>query len=313
VRPTDRAILALWRLAALLRHPDLHWRYLRRMGRVPDVAVPRRFSERVMWRKLFDRNPLYAIFADKLACKAWLAEHAPDLPTARVLWRGTDPAAIPDELLRPGVVIKANHGSNFNLICRDRAPERDEVIRMARRWLAKPFGRTRGEWAYGQVRREVFVEELLGWPDTPVVDIKVQSGGGRIALCMVLRDVQTPRQSIAFMDEHGAPLTDDSPGFAAAPPAPPPSAMARAIEIARRLGEPFDFLRFDFLAVGDTLHGGEITLYPLAGYWDPSPGSAEVIDRMWDLRRSWFLREGAARGGPLTRAYSAALRRALGA
>jgi hypothetical protein len=163
------------------------------------------------------------------------------------------------------------------------------------------------------VRREVFVEELLGWPDTPVVDIKVQSGGGRIALCMVRRDVQTPRQSIAFMDEHGAPLTDDSPGFAAAPPAPPPSAMARAIEIARRLGEPFDFLRFDFLAVGDTLHGGEITLYPLAGYWDPSPGSAEVIDRMWDLRRSWFLREGAARGGPLTRAYSAALRRALGA
>ncbi len=311
--PADLSLLALWRLAALLRHPDLHWRYLRRMGRMPDLAVPTRFSERIMWRKLFERDPLYPVFADKRACKAWLAEHAPELPTARVLWRGADPAAIPQALLRPGVVIKANHGAGFNLICRDHAPDRDEVVRTARRWLAKPFGRTRGEWAYGQVRREVFVEELLGSPDTPVVDIKVQSGGGRIGLCLVMHALRTPRQSLRFLDEHGVPLPDDTPGYAPAPSGPPPPAFFRAVEIARRLGRPFDFLRFDFLAVGDVLHGGEITLYPVAGYWDPSPGNAPMIERMWDLRRSWFLRDGAARGGPLARAYAAALRRRLDA
>jgi hypothetical protein len=32
---------------------------------------------------------------------------------------------------------------------------------------------------------------------------------------------------------------------------------------------------------------------------------------VWDLRRSWFLREGAAQGGWLTRAYAAALTRAI--
>jgi hypothetical protein len=156
----DAALFALWRAAALARHPRLHGKFLRRMRRLPELAVPREYTDRMLWRKLFDRNPLFVTFADKLATKAWIAARCPGLPIPQTLWRGTDPAAIPPHLLRPGVVVKANHGSNFNLPIRDRVPPREEVVALARRWLATSWGHRRGEWHYAEVRREVFVEEL---------------------------------------------------------------------------------------------------------------------------------------------------------
>ncbi|MDW8399257.1 MAG: ATP-grasp fold amidoligase family protein [Acetobacteraceae bacterium] len=157
----DSAVFALWRLSALLRHPRLHWKYVRRMKRIPDVAVPRLYSERMLWRKLFDRNPDFVTFSDKLACKRWIAERLPDLPIPRVLWQGERPEDIPPHLIRPGVAIKANHGSTFNLLIRDAPPPRERVVETARRWLATDWGRRRGEWCYAPVPRRLFVEELI--------------------------------------------------------------------------------------------------------------------------------------------------------
>jgi hypothetical protein len=142
----DAALFALWRAAAWLRHPRRMNRNRRHARHWPNVARPGTLMERMLWRKLFDRNPLFVTFADKLATKDWVAARCPGLAVPRTLWRGTDPAAIPDEVLRPGVVVKANHGSGFNLFLRDAAPSRAEVELLARRWLAAEFGRSRGEW-----------------------------------------------------------------------------------------------------------------------------------------------------------------------
>jgi hypothetical protein len=85
---TDATLFALWRTASLLRHPRLHGKFLRRMRRVPDVALPRDYTDRMLWRKLFDRNPLFVTFADKLATKDWVAARCPDLPMPATLWAG---------------------------------------------------------------------------------------------------------------------------------------------------------------------------------------------------------------------------------
>jgi hypothetical protein len=313
--PPDRIVFALWRLTALLRHPRLHWKHLRRMGRLPDLAVPRRFAERMVWRKAFDRDPLFPILSDKLAVKAWWAEHAPELPTPRVLWQGTDPAAIPDALFRPGVAIKCAHGSNFNILCRDSAPPRQEAEAKLRAWLACDFGRRRGEWAYRDVPRRVFVEELVTPPPgEPLWDIKVDAGGGRIGLVMLYRDTRTAAQSALHVDEHGHPVNEVSPGYAPLPDTTPlPPSFHRTVALARRLSERMDYARFDFLSAGDELLGGEVSLYSASGWWEPAPDIAAATEAMWDLRRSFALRESLPAGGWLARRYAAALSRALSA
>jgi hypothetical protein len=35
--------------------------------------APRRFTEKIQWRKLFDMNPVYAILCDKLAVRSYIA------------------------------------------------------------------------------------------------------------------------------------------------------------------------------------------------------------------------------------------------
>jgi hypothetical protein len=43
-------------------------------GRKPRLLRPRRFTEKMQWRKLFDLNPLYAVISDKLAVRDFIAE-----------------------------------------------------------------------------------------------------------------------------------------------------------------------------------------------------------------------------------------------
>lgn len=291
------------------------------MGRIPDVALPLRFSERMLWRQLFDRNPLFVTFCDKpackLACKRWIAERDPALPLPRVLWQGDRAEDIPPDLLRPGVAIKATHGSGFNLLIRDHPPPREDVVATARRWLATAWGVRRGEWAYAPVPRRVFVEERIApTPEDPpgarLPDIKIHAGGGRAGIAVSLTvDRQGRRGGLVFdtagrrLSEPGMPL----PEIAEAVPAP--QVLQAAFAAARRLSVAVDYARFDFLAVGQRLYAGEITVFHLAGYREFGPVLGPLVEGVWDLRRSWFLREGAACGGWLARAYAAACARDL--
>jgi hypothetical protein len=284
-------------------------RYRRQARRWPNVARPGGITERMLWRKLFDRNPLFVTFADKLATKEWVAARCPGLAVPRTLWRGTDPAEIPDEVLRPGVVVKANHGSGFNLFLRDAVPPRAEVEALARRWLATAFGRSRGEWHYAQVRREIFVEELVGRPDTPLFDIMIRAGGGEVGYGSVSLHTKTPAECSSAFDPAGRPI--HQPNRKRSPPLPPgtplPEAFHRAVAAARVLSREVDFARFDFLACGDDLYAGEITVFPGSGMHELQEPALSLVLRAWDLRRSWFLREGAAAAGWLARRYARAL------
>lgn len=309
----DTAVFALWQAAAWLRYPRLLRRYRRQTGRWPDVARPGPISERMLWRKLFDRNPLFVTFADKLATKEWVAARCPGLAIPRTLWQGTDPAAIPQDLLRPGVVLKANHGSGFNLFLRDPVPPRAEVEATARRWLATEFGKSRGEWHYTRVPRRLFLEEMIGRPDAPLFDITVRAGGGEVAYGTVLLHAKTPEERTSAFDAEGRPIPQrNRKGSPPLPPGTPlPPAFFRAVAAARVLSREVDFARFDFLACGEDLYAGEITVFPGSGMHEPQEPALSLVLRVWDVRASWFLREGAAAGGWLSRRYAEAYSRAL--
>lgn len=266
----DRAVFALWRIAALLRHPRLHWKYVRRMRRIPDLAVPRCFSERNLRRKLHDRDPRFAVFADKLATRRWISERVPGLPVARVRWQGERAEEIPPDLIRPGVAIKANHGSSFNLLIRDTAPPRAQVVETARRWLSRAWGTRRGEWTYAAVPRRVFVEEVARPdPGETLFDGNVHACDGEVMHVTVLTDNKTPNQRARLYEPSGAPLAIGLHGRRSLPEdtALPPS-FHEAVRQGSALSRGFDYIRADVLCSGNSLTAGEITVFTAAGYID---------------------------------------------
>jgi hypothetical protein len=287
------------------------------MGYFPSLSRPRTFNEKILWRKVFDHNPLFVTFSDKLACKAWLVSRCPDLPVARLLWSGPRPDDIPADVLRPGTLVKATRGCNLQrFIAADDLADRARLNVQLESLLTWDHGPLHGEWAYSQVTPQLLVEERLGQrTGEPLVDLIVFTCGGQVQLIVATIGEKTPAERVGLFDRDGRRLANASVNRAAPGKRLPedfvlpcdPRELAR---LAGLLAGALDLVRVDFMWADGQLHGCEMTTYPgpYKQYVDPALG--EALAAAWDLRRSWFLTvpQPGWRG-----LYAAALRRALGA
>ena len=294
----DQLILAVANFWLYLRHPLFAGRFLLKQGRLGNFACPAHLSELVQWRKLFDRNPLFPILADKLAVRGWLAEHCPELTAPELLWVGDRPEDIPGELIAPGVVIKTNSGSTENLFP-DREPmDRASLNSRLRGWIGTPLrtawrriSKAKLEWAYWPIKTRLFVERQV---PTPFVDIGVRCSNGTAFAVSVATDFKTPRSRLGYFYPDGERLREEDTGthngllpddFAA------PAELPDAIRLARKISHGFDYMRVDFLAAAGRLYLSELTLYPASGYGSEN-WRTELAYRYWltNLELSWVLR-----------------------
>src|SRR5262245_56560898 len=262
------------------------------MGYAPDPAVPRTYNEKVLWRKVVDHNPRFAMFADKLAAKEYARERCPDLAIPWTLWAGESARAIPDSALAGDVVVKTNHGFNFNVFIENSRCDRAELERTVARWLRTVHGRTDGEWAYGRIRPRVFVEERLPLgAGGAATDLKVHACDGEIVHGWAVNKLSGRAVTLSAAGDPIAPaLTYASGERALAADERLRERFAEARRFAAALSRGIDYARCDFLVTAGRLYFGELTLYPAAGYdqWS-DPAIALRLARCWDLRKSAFL------------------------
>jgi len=308
-------LLALSNTALYATNPVAVWRYRRRFGRLPNVSNPQRYSERILWRKIIDHNPKFVVFSDKLATKGYCQRICPDLPVPRTLWIGTDADAIPEEVLRGDVFVKANHGYNFNHRVRGGRVDRAALKEKTDRWLTSVHGVSTGEWAYSKVEPKLFVEEAIGDAEGDLIEFNVRAGNGRPIFGSVIGHNKMPNQWVVYLDLDGNPTAGarDKAGTSA-PPLPDSIDVLRPYQLALRyagqLSVGVDYARFDFMWNGTDLYGGEITVYPAAGHQEiVEPTIHSAIMTGWDLQTSHFLT--TSRTG-IGRIYADALRRRLG-
>jgi hypothetical protein len=94
---------------------------------------------------------------------------------------------------------------------------------------------------------------------------------------------------------------------------PAPPAFRQAGAAARVLSAEVDFARFDFLARGNRLWAGEITVFPSAGYAEFVEPALSLVMGVRDPRDAWFLRELPSEDGGLAPRHAAAMRGAWAA
>lgn len=290
----QRAVLAIARIFLTARHPLLVIRFFRRLGYLPNPAAPRRYHERMLWRKIVDRNPLFVTLSDKLAAKDYIRDVCPEVSTARTLWSGRDPDDIPPDLLNGSVVVKTNHGCDMNIFVPDGRSDREEIVRKTKRWLRRRFGTRYGEWAYWPIERKVFVEEMLPLSGGRIAtEIKVQVCSG--VVCHVRAEDKKALRSRLF-DPQGNPLPGrdlDYPREDQALDVTPrlTEYLRKAAEIAPRIAGDLDYVRVDFLVTDECLYAGEITVYTAAGYstWS-NPAIMADIEQRWRLDQAHYLK-----------------------
>ena len=298
-RAQDARALAFDLLLGLL-HRNQFREFAESVGTRPKLYVPETIWDKYLWRKIFDHDPQFTVFCDKLAAKHYAASRCPDLPAAKVLWQGDDVGLAPTDLLMGPGFLKSNHGSGFYLRLDQQPGGIDELRTITDGWLGgwhhtKPRKwRYRGQWGYKNVPRTLFIEEdLTGGSGKPIVDFAVYVFGGKVTHMSVMLNHKTKHQRYARFDGRGGRSQTEQTS-AKFRPLPkdfkPPVSVAEICEVAKALAGASDHLRIDLIWNGQDLYFSEITVYSQGGFVRHLDQAlmAEMTEA-WDLRRSWFL------------------------
>lgn len=268
-------------------------------GRSPHLLRPRRFTEKMQWRKLFDLDPRYAIFCDKLAVRDFIAARVGAEALTPLLWTG-GPEDIPFDRLAPPYVLKSTHASG-HVVMVDGAPDVEALRAQAAGWLGLNYGARFNEPGYTPVPPRLLIERTVtnAAGERPE-EVRCFVFDGQVTVINtvfvedgVLRNGAFHRPDWTPLDWHFSRRLDR--------PFPPPPCLAEMIRMAERLGEGIDHVRVDFYDGGDRFWIGEMTLYSWSGLSRFSPDEADFL-----LGREWRLRH------PVWRAARAMLRQRPG-
>ncbi|WP_428393637.1 ATP-grasp fold amidoligase family protein [Lichenicoccus sp.] len=258
-------------------------KYRYTFGYWPNILFPGTFNEKLQARKIFDRRPILALWADKLAVRTYVVDKTSDpslLP--RLLHVTTDPTDIPFDRLPSRYVVKASHGSGWVHIVQDGAAvDSRAVIETCRQWLALNYYDINQEPLYRRITPRILIEEFLDdGTGEPPDDYKFYVFGGKVRFIQVdmARFGQPPfRHQRNIYDPNWTllPVTltvEPYPGTLERPPA-----LDRMIQIAETLADATDFVRVDLYAVNDTVYFGEMTPSSGNGFNKFSPVSYDQV------------------------------------
>ena len=105
------------------------------------------FNEKLQWLKLHYRNPLMVTCADKWAVREFVKERIGEKYLAECIGVYDNVEKIPFDDLPNQVVLKATHGSGWNIICPDKEKIDWNLARTRmRKWLKSDFSKNGREW-----------------------------------------------------------------------------------------------------------------------------------------------------------------------
>src|SRR5699024_4188268 len=132
--------------------------YRRRLN----LNQPKYWTEKMQYKKLYDRRELLTTVADKITLREYAQEKLGTDITPEILWIGKDPKKIPFNKLPNAFVIKTNHGTGTNLIIKNKETiNQEEIVDQVNKWLDYDYFYPERQWAYKNIDRKVFVEKLL--------------------------------------------------------------------------------------------------------------------------------------------------------
>lgn len=233
-----------------------------------DLRNPVTLNEKLMWLKLnrYRNDRLVARCTDKYTVR----EYIKDCGCGEILnelygvWKS--PKEINWDTLPRSFVLKCNHASGFNIICKDKETlDVDACSKQLGKWLRRDFWRYSSELQYRSIPKRIICEKLLGNNGAPA-DYKFYCFHGKpvcvLACCQ--REKGWPRFYFFDCDWNLMRLTKDGkkekPDFTL----PRPVHFSEMVEYARRLSAPFPFVRVDLYDTEDGVVFGELTFTPSA-------------------------------------------------
>lgn len=253
--------------------------YLRKSGRLPNLSSPTLFSEKMQWIKLNHYDELMSICADKYEVRNWLDTKGYSKILNHLLAVYSSVEEINLEELPDSFVLKASHGSGWNLVVTDKNRVNWFLWKkILATWLKGSIFWAGREWVYKDLTPRIICEEYLEDKSGALVDYKFHCfhGTPKFVQANLGRNKSTHVQNFYDtewnLQEFGKDI-DPAPNIKVAPP----SQLHQMIEISKQLSQPFLYSRVDFYEVDGNIIFGEITFFPAGGYPDFTPAEYDLI------------------------------------
>lgn len=243
-----------------------YWTTLRKLH----YFHPKDINEKLMWLTRYCQDPLKSDCADKYLVRDYVAKKGFGdslIPLIGVWDKASD---IDFSVLPDRFVLKCNHGSGWNIICKDKAAlDIDEATKKLDGWMNMVYGVDLQEIHYAKITPKIICEEFMPALNGDIIDYKFHCSRGKVHSCFVAynRDLVDPHKvcydhydidwnrTDAIKDEfHKERRMLEKPAN-----------YSRMLEIAAGLSEDFDYVRVDLYEFAGKVLFGELTFTPYSG------------------------------------------------
>lgn len=232
-----------------------------------NLKNPNTFNEKILWLKLHDRSPLSVLVSDKLQVRNYIKEKIGEKYLVPLIGIYNNVDEINFETLPRSFVMKTNHASGFNVICKDKN-EIDVTALFSRLkfWMKLNYYYYEREWQYRNIKPKILCEkylegeELLGLPDYKIFCFK----GEPKYIQVDMNRFEKHSRNFYDVNWNQLPFTVRWPLYEGEIKAP--KKLDELLHLARKLSDKFIFCRIDLYINKEQVLFGEITIHPGGGY-----------------------------------------------
>ena len=267
------------------RYPEelCKW-YYQKTGEILNLTNPRTFNEKIQWMKLYDSTELKTRLADKYLVREWVKEKIGEEYLVPLLgvWDSFD--EIDFDKLPDQFALKANHGSGWNIIVKDKASlDREAAKKKFNDWMNSNFAFKEGlELHYMNIPPKIIAEKYIENVEG-LKDYRFYCFNGKPTQVWVDIFSGTPNhlRSVYDMEWNLLPLKCAWPDGGELL-REKPKTFAKMKEFAKLLCQEFAFVRVDFFEVDGKLYMGEMTFTPMSGIgkFEPAQWNVELGDAL---------------------------------
>ena len=263
--------------------PEGKWSYYLTFHEKLDLVNPQSFNEKMNWLKLYDRQDIYTMMADKYAVKAYVEKRIGKeyvVPNYGVYerWEDIDFNQLPDQF-----VIKGTHDSGGAFVCKDKKTfDFKNVERRIKHNLKINYFYPVREWPYKNIKPRIIVDQLLDdHSGHELRDYKFWCFNGKPTYMYITNKGKEIKEN--FYDMGFSPVAINHGFERTVPEYDKPAEFELMKSLATKLSAGIPFVRVDFFDVDGRVYFGEFTFFDWGGMrpfrddWDLKLGSLLVL------------------------------------
>lgn len=243
--------------------------YKKSTGRVPNIKHPERYTEKLQWLKLFYRDPKIEICSDKYTVRKYVEDQGYGNILNRLIGVYNNVDEVNFDELPKKFVIKASHGSGWNIVCKDKSKLNWKAYkRILNSWMKQNLYMYGREWNYNNLVPKIIIEDYIDSGDGQLTDYKFFCFDGKAKFIQVDRDRFINHKQTFYNTEWEKlefTVANESVEQEC------PKNFDKMLQIAEELSKPFPHVRIDFYNVDGKIYFGEFTFFDGSGFYNYNP------------------------------------------